>query len=463
MRPISLILTLLISTTGLLAQSYTGSWYGKADLGGISLRITFNIDSTDAGYSATLDSPDQEAFGIPADTAFVNDGKMVIQVDQIGLEFSGEFQNRGETLSGKISQMGREFPVDFTHEPIAAEEKERPQEPKPPFDYEIREVTFENSKAKINLAGTLTIPKGKGPFPAVVLISGSGPQDRNEEILGHKPFWVIADYFAKNGIATLRYDDRGIAKSEGHFEDATSEDFAEDALAAVAFLKEIKKINPSALGLAGHSEGGLVAAMAAAKSIEVNFVISLAGTGVSGGKVLRTQIEDIARADGTPDSAVKATMAEQEQIISAIEKAENNEEARELISTALDSIITHSNETISDVERLKLQTIEQYGTPWMHFFINYDPAESWSKIESIPVLAINGTNDLQVEAETNLKAIETALKKAGNQDVTTVKMHGLNHLFQKSKTGRISEYGEIEETINPSVLKLMTEWIHDRF
>ncbi|MFZ6050813.1 alpha/beta hydrolase [Halocola ammonii] len=463
MKKLLLIFSLLIGAIGIQAQSFVGSWHGKADLGAATLRISFHIDSTETGYSAKMDSPDQSAFGIPADTAFVDNNQITIEIDQIGLVFKGERTAEDEMIIGTINQMGRKFPVELSPKPVEKEEKIRPQEPKPPFDYEVREITFENAKAQINLAGTLTIPQGKGPFPAVVLISGSGPQDRNEEILGHKPFLVIADHFAQNGIAVLRYDDRGIAESEGDFEGATSREFADDALAAVEFLKKTKKIDPKAIGLAGHSEGGLVAAIAAAKSEKVNFVISLAGTGVSGGQVLRTQITAIALAEGTPESAVEASLQEQEQIISAIEKAEDYEDARERVRTALDSIIAQSDQEIPDVESLKNQTLSQYGTPWMHYFINYDPAQSWRQIEDIPVLAINGTNDLQVEAETNLNAIEDALEEAGNEDITTMKIHGLNHLFQRSATGRVSEYGKIEETINESVLELMTNWIHERF
>jgi alpha/beta superfamily hydrolase len=446
-----------------MAQDYTGSWHGKADMGAMSLRITFHVESIDNGLSATMDSPDQDAFDIPTDTTFVSDDKLVIEVRHLGLIFEGQLHDDGEILIGNINQMGRGFPVEFSHEPIAEEKLNRPQEPKPPFDYVIREVTFENKEVEINLAGTLTLPNGEGPFPAVVLISGSGPQDRNEEILKHKPFWVIADHFANNGIAVLRYDDRGIAESEGDFSMATSEDFAADALAAIDFLKRQKKIDKNSTGLAGHSEGGLVAAMAAAQSESVNFVISLAGTGVSGAEVLITQIEDIALAEGTPESAVEASLAEQRMIIDAIDEADNYKEARKVLPSVLDTIMARSSQEVPNAESLSQQTIDQYGSPWMHFFINYDPADSWSKIENTPVLAINGTNDLQVEAGQNLKAIENSLKEAGNKDVTTMKIHGLNHLFQQSSTGKISEYGKIEETFNVSVLKLMTEWIHDRF
>ena len=311
------------------------------------------------------------------------------------------------------------------------------------------------------MAGTFTFPKEGGPFPAVLLITGSGPQNRNEELLGHKPFLVLSDYLTKQGIAVLRVDDRGVGKSTGDFKSATTADFVTDALAGVEFLKTRNEVNKKEIGLIGHSEGGMIAPMVAVESSDVAFIVLMAGPGLPGDSILLMQSSLISAAEGaSPEDITKAE--------------EVNRKIYQIIKTESDSVKAHNEitaifekyyDSLPDSEKAKtgdkntaLKMLSRVETPWFKYFIKYDPRPTLEKVKC-PVLAIDGSKDLQVPPKEDLAAIKEALTKGGNKNFETIELKGLNHLFQTAKTGSPTEYNTIEETIAPIALKTIGDWI----
>src|SRR5690606_23287968 len=277
-------LIIWLSTSSLVAQDVTGAWGGVLDIQGTHLRVVFNVSQGPQGYTATMDSPDQGVKDLPVASTEINGSTITFGLPAARITYRGVFKD--SLIIGTFTQNNRDFPLDLTRQTSEAKTVSRPQDPIKPFPYISQDITFDNLKAKITLAGTLTMPKGKGRFPAVVLISGSGPQNRNEELMGHRPFLVLSDHLTRNGIAVLRYDDRGFGASTGDFGSATSADFATDAESAMAYLKSRSEINGNAIGLIGHSEGGLIAPMVAADSKDVAFVVLMAGSGIRGDKLL---------------------------------------------------------------------------------------------------------------------------------------------------------------------------------
>ena len=285
MRAFSILLISLLTSISLTAQDITGQWNGALKIQGTQLRLVFNVTKTDNGVSSTMDSPDQGAKGIPTTTTSFKNSILKITIASAKIEYEGTL-GQDNIVVGTFKQGGQSFPMNLSKEVIEKEKLVRPQEPIKPYPYYSEDITFENKKAGINLAGTLTLPTKDGVFPVVILISGSGPQNRDEELLGHKPFLVLSDFLTKNGIAVLRYDDRGTAFSKGDFKTATSADFATDVESAIFYLKTRKEINKKKVGLIGHSEGGLIAPMVASKSKDVSFIVLLAGTGIQGDQIL---------------------------------------------------------------------------------------------------------------------------------------------------------------------------------
>jgi len=330
----------------------------------------------------------------------------------------------------------------------------RPQHPKEPYPYREEFVTVENSKADCTLAGTLTLPKEAGKYPAVVLISGSGPQDRDETLLGHKPFLVIADHLTRQGVAVLRFDDRGIGESTGDFASATSFDFATDVFQLVKFLKKHKEINPDRIGLIGHSEGGLIAPMVAAKLPgKLAHVVLLAGTGIDGAAILESQSRAMSEASdkATPEE-IEEGMEALNKIVQAIKDGLADDDVEKLIKEMA------ADEEDADEAAAMTAGMDQMTTPWFRYFIKYDPIPALKKT-TCPVLALNGDKDLQVLADLNLPAIEQALKDSGNDDFRCVSLPGLNHLFQECETGSPLEYQSIEETFSIKALEEISDWV----
>ena len=446
------------------AERYAGTWVGTLNAGGVVLRIVFNVTVSNGTLAATMDSPDQGAKGIPVSRIETQDGAVTFEVKAAGAFYSGKLSADYGSIDGAWNQGGRSFPVLLmkTEGPFTLE---RPQEPKPPFPYAALEVKFAGKAAGVELAGTLTVPKGQGPFPSVVLVSGSGPQNRDEELMGHKPFAVIADYLARNGIAALRYDDRGIGGSKGDFAVATTLDLADDAEAAFSFLSGRPEVDPKCAGIAGHSEGGLIAPIVAARNPSVAFLVLLAGPGLPGDRLLVAQGEALAAASGANQDRI-AWSRELNKKLYAIAMKQGDAEAlaAEAKKAYVDGI--ESSGLLSPKEKEEALknadlTVRQILTPWYRTFLALDPAAYLAKVRA-PVLALNGTKDLQVPWEENLAAIKSALAAGGNTGSRTVELQGLNHLFQHARTGLPDEYGTITETFAPEALSLIAEWIRGR-
>lgn len=424
------------------------------------MRVVFNLSVVEKdSLVATLDSPDQGAKNIKLGPVTFTGETIKISAGAMLAEYNGTIKN-DTLIEGTWKQAGTSNVLNLV-KLKAAFALNRPQEPKPPFPYTSEDVTFANNKFNINLAGTLTIPAGKGPFPAVILITGSGAQNRNEEIMGHKPFMVIADYLSRNGIAVLRYDDRGVWKSQGDYATATSFDLATDAEAALNYLKNDSRINKKVLGLMGHSEGGLIAPIVVSANPDVSFIVSLAGPGVTGEQIIHRQSADISRASGVDEKQIEESVSINKKLFAVLKKESDNKKASEKMTALYKEILFKKKTSPEDIEK-SLKQVQTSLNPstltWFRYFIMTDPALFWKKVKC-PVLALNGEKDLQVAADENLPGIEKAVKSSGNNSVKTVKLPGLNHLFQHCKTGLPAEYGSIEETFSPEALKIITDWI----
>jgi pimeloyl-ACP methyl ester carboxylesterase len=459
MNRILLSALLIVTTLSATAADVTGSWYGTLKVQGIQLRIVFHITKSGDGYSTTMDSPDQGAKGIPVTTTDFNNNVLKLAVPAAKIEYTGTLE--GETITGNFKQGALSVPMNLDRN--ATEEPKklvRPQDPVKPYAYLSQDVTFENTIAGITLAGTLTLPEKSGPFPVVVLISGSGPQNRDGELLGHRPFLVLADHLTKNGIAVLRFDDRGTASSGGNFATATSRDFATDVIAAVTYLKTRKEIDKKKIGLIGHSEGGLIAPMVAAASKDIAFIVLAAGPGLRGDKMLLLQQQLIGKAGGAGDAELARSKTDNTKVFDLILKSDNDQKLKQDIITYIRSTEEPFKEKPAEMgeeEFLSLQA-DQITSPWMLYMLRYDPAPVLAKVKC-PVLAINGSKDLQVAPKENLEAIRAALAKGGNKKVVIQELPGLNHLLQESPTGSPEEYRAIEQTISPVALNAMLNWI----
>jgi fermentation-respiration switch protein FrsA (DUF1100 family) len=457
-------LTLLMITQIFPQQrDLTGIWTGKLELpNSLELTIVFNLSKDDSGtYTSTLDSPDQGAMGIPTESTTINNDSILIKIPIVQGFYSGKIIYDEMKIEGKWSQGG--MSLDLTVNKVEKlEGRNRPQEPKEPFPYNSEEVLFENETDDVVLAGTLTFPKEGNNFPAVVMITGSGGQDRNEELLGHKPFLVIADYLTQNEIAVLRFDDRGIAQSTGNHDAATSEDFAKDVLAAVEFLKERREIDKTKIGLIGHSEGGMIAPLVGVQSDDIAFMVMMAGLGIPGDSILYLQGELIQRAEGISEEVIQKSIKLQKEIFSIIKNNNDDEkiveDLRDKFHVEYSAMTEEEKSKLGDPEVYINMQIKTIASPWFKYFLRFDPAPILENVKC-PVLAINGEKDLQVPPKENLSAIESALKKGGNKNFEVKMLPGLNHLFQTSTTGKISEYGKIEETISPVALQTMLNWI----
>ena len=460
MKTISiLIITLLISITA-TAQDIIGKWNGVLKVQGTQLRLVFNVTKSENGLTSTMDSPDQGANGIPVTKTTFENSKIKFEVANARIEYDGELN--GDEITGTFKQGGQVFPMNLSRKAIEKEVVKRPQEPSKPYSYYSEDVTFQNPKANISLAGTLTLPEKEGVFPVVVLITGSGPQNRDEELVGHKPFLVISDYLTKNGIAVLRYDDRGVGQSKGDFKTATTTDFATDVESAITYLKTRKEINKKQIGLVGHSEGGLIAPMVASKSKDVSFIVLLAGTGIQGDKLLLLQQELIAKANGASESDIKKSVQANANLFKMVLQSNDNQKLKADLTNKINEIVKNDNSSeipkgMTKDQYIALQ-VDQITSPWMEYFMKYNPVPALEKVKCA-VLAVNGEKDLQVPPKENLTAIKNALTKGGNKNVTTIEFPNLNHLFQECKTGSPNEYASIEQTFSPRALAEITQWI----
>ncbi len=430
-------------------EGLDGRWEGDMDIGGASpLTIVFRITTDEHGTIALMDSPDQMAANIPVNTPVIEGAEVTLTVEQALGTYVGTLAEDGQSMTGEWVQMGQRFPLDLARSNIdeSSGARNRPQEPAEPFPYTAEEVTIPHPEAGIALAGTLTLPEGPGPHPAAILVSGSGAQDRNEALMGHKPFLVIADHLTRNGVAVLRYDDRGVGGSGGVHMDSSFADIASDIAAAFAFMQARPDIDPARTGLIGHSEGGMTTPMAANANPDVAFVVMMAGPAVHGRDLLKEQQRLISESMGAPDVMVLRNTTAVDVVADAATIEEAEAEIRKVYAGLTDEMVE--------------VMVQQFTQPYIFEFVHHDPAPALEQLTT-PVLAINGSLDLQVPADQNLPPLRAIF--ADHPDATVIELEGLNHLFQTAETGALAEYSQIEETFAPEALTIISDWVLERF
>jgi pimeloyl-ACP methyl ester carboxylesterase len=427
-----------------------GAWLGTLDTGTAKLRLVLKIANGPDGLTASLQSPDQSPQWLPASSVTRSDSSLTVEFKPIGAVYTAKIGADLNSIDGTFTQGGVPLPLVLKRMKDQAElETRHPQNPVNPYPYREEDVTYANKAAGNTLAGTLTIPPGKGPFPAVLLISGSGPNDRDESAFGHKPFLILADYLTRKGVAVLRADKRGIGKSTGDLANATTADFASDAEAGVQYLKTRAEVDPHRIGLIGHSEGGTIAPMVAASDPGVRFIVLMAGPGVPGDQSIVEQVRLIEEAAGATKEKAAQDADKQREIFALVEKEKDDTVLDKELRATLSGQMPEAQMDVA---------IQQLTSPWMRYTLTYDPAIALRKV-ACPVLALNGEKDVQVSSAQNLPAIKKALEEGGNKHAEIDELPGLNHLFQTAKTGSPTEYAQSEETIAPVALDKIAGWI----
>jgi uncharacterized protein len=431
-----------------------GIWQGALEGNGMRLRLQLHVSHADNNQLvAALDSPDQTISGLPATRVSEKDSNFHFEIPVVNGAYDGTLNAAKNAITGTWTQNESKQPLEFKRSDKLLE-LIRPQTPVKPYSYREVEVVFPNSHARISLAGTLTLPVGSGPFPVAILLHGSGPHDRDETLLGHRPFLVLADYLTRKGIAVLRFDKRGNGKSTGDYANATTEDFASDCEAAIAYMKTRKDIVSNRIGLIGHSEGGIIAPMVAARSKDVAWIVLLAGPGLNGEDSLLLQSKAILKTTGVNEGQIVTTLNFNKQTYALVRQEKN----RATLESKLADLVQSSGMSATlPSSALQLQ-MGMLVSPWFRYFLDYDPVPALQKTQC-PVLALNGEKDLQVPAKENLASVQKALQDGGNKDFQITQLPGLNHLFQNCPTGSPTEYGAIEETIAPEALNAVSDWV----
>jgi pimeloyl-ACP methyl ester carboxylesterase len=443
-------------------RSIEGDWKGQL----MNLRVVLHIRAgADGTLEGTLDSPDQNASGLPATSVTLERDSLHVDMSSIGARLDGVFDPAKKSITGMWRQAQAVVPLVLVKGGTTAEGR-RPQDPVPPYPYRAEEVGYVNPMGGIRLAGTLTIPEGKGPFPAALLLSGSGPQDRNESLFGHRPFLVLADYLTRRGIAVLRVDDRGVGGSSGQLSRASLLDLANDALAGLAYLRARSEIDSSRVGFVGHSEGGIVGPLATVRARgAVHFLVLLAGVGIPGDELLRRQSGAMARMQGATPAVVEKQDEIQARLYSVLKEDADSASiaprVRDIVSEMVGLIPEEQLRAMGGRDAVIEKQMQPLLSPSFRSLISYDPRPVLAQIRC-PVLALGGGKDTQVPAEDNLAAIARAVRSGGNTDVTTRELPDLNHLFQTCQTGSVVEYATIDETIAPAALEEIYGWVARR-
>jgi pimeloyl-ACP methyl ester carboxylesterase len=445
------------------------AWVGSIKVGPFEAVLQFRIEENAAGETrAFFDSVTEKRTDFDAEWRIEGE-ELAFDVARVGATFRGKLDAEHKSAQGHFNQGGFDRPITLerrtsAYEPEFSWEK-RPQRPREPFPYSIEEVKFESERDGLSLAGTLTIPAGSERHPAVVLVSGSGPQDRDETLMEHKPFLVLADYLSRRGIAVLRYDDRGTAASGGDFSVATTEDFARDASAAVDFLRGHSRIDPTRIGLVGHSEGGLVVPIVATLRDDVAAIVLLAATGIPGASISREQAVSLARAEGASEISVRVRQVVTSTVVSIVEDAAPDADLRGEIERTVSDLVATMPEEERAVARAAgpefRALLGTYASPWFRYFVRHDPRRVLRRVRC-PVLALGGSKDVQVESARNLPEIERALAEGDHRDHEIRELSGLNHMFQACESGAMSEFLSIQETFNPVALDAIEKWLSKR-
>ena len=431
-----------------------GTWQGAIEVANMRMRLELHVSHDEKGeLLASIDSLDQGIEGIPASQVSEKNGELKFEIPVFQAEYQGTLSDSRNEISGHWSQNKELETLDFrrSDKPL---ELRRPQNPLKPYPYKEEEVSFPGGDGQTKLAGTLTLPEGLGPFPAVVFIGGSGPTDRDGSIAGHKPFLVLADFLTRRGVAVLRYDKRGIGQSTGDSQQASMDDLIRDAQAAVQYLNSRKEVDAKRLGVLGHSEGGIIAASVATRSKEVNWLVLLATPATTGERTLLKQSELIARIGGLPEEQIDRSQQFDRMAYQAVRETKSTAQ----LESKLNDLIEKSGlGAAMPPAAIKAQMV-MMTTPWFRQFLDLDPEPLLEKLQ-IPVLALNGDRDLQVDAEDTVPLLRGAYEKSGNKDFTVVEVQGVNHLFQKAQSGSPALYGAIEETMAPEVLNGIGRWL----
>lgn len=465
MKYILLTIALLVNTLSINAQSrLAGIWEGSIKMGS-TMRLVFHIKEANGVLSGIMDSPDQGVKGIPCQSITLKGDSVTFDLGNLGISYNGLMDGDND-IKGIWHQKGAVIPIDFKKTDKPAE-LVRPQTPKEPFSYLSEDVTYQNADKSISYGATITIPKGKGSFPAVLLITGSGPQNRDEELMGHKPFAVIADYLTNKGYVVLRIDDRGVGKTTGDRKASTSADFADDVMAGIDYLKTRDEVNTKKIGLMGHSEGGLIAPMVASQRKDVSFIVLMAGPGVKIPQLMAEQNAAILKTNGLNDTIIREYIKLYNGMTDAIITSATGVDAKnKMINNLTNWKATASSEALDftglkgdkrDVEYID-GFMEIYHDKWFNYFLKSDPQLYLQKL-SCKVLALNGDKDIQVISKSNLEGIRQSLAKSKSKVYDVKELPGLNHLFQTCKTCAATEYGGLTETISPAALQTVGDWL----
>lgn len=473
---ISLALLLSIST---FSQNIIGTWEGAAQIQGTELPIIFHISKDNTGkHSATFDSPKQKAFNIACSDVIIKDDSVIIMMKIINGKYAGKLSNDNLQITGNMHQGGGILPVTLikTGNLATINHLNRPQTPKPPYPYKSEDVEYDNADRSVHFGATFTVPLPdpnvdyfRAPiYPTVILITGSGKQDRDVTLFEHKPFAVIADYLTRQGIAVLRVDDRDMGKTTGDFSKSTSADFASDVEAGIDYLKTRTDVDVNTIGLIGHSEGGILAPMVASKRKDVRFIVLLAGPGIKILEMMEQQSADVMISEGSSKTDVDLYRPLYKNIVTAIINANDSTDAGKKAIAVFKKWQTNTPAATvknttgvteeKDIAAFINAFVKQLRSPWLQYFLKLDPANYLTKL-NCPVLALNGEKDIQVAAKPNLAGIKTALEKNKNKNFKTMELPGLNHLFQHCKTCTVEEYGELEESFDTETLKIISDWI----
>lgn len=446
-------------------NSIVGDWSGTLDIGIAQMSIVLHIKKySDEALNGTFDYLQEKMYGLTIDEISFDGNLLKFEIKTFSVKFEGNLINDNSEISGQWSQYGKLFSLSFEKGIKSIEAPNRPQEPKLPYPYTEECISYYNPGANVTLSGTFTFPISKGPFPAVILIAGAGQSDRDAAILGHKPFWILADYLTRQGISVLRFDKRGCGKSSGNFNEATTADFADDVLAGIEYLKSRKEINPKQIGLIGHSEGGIIAPMVAVKSQDVAFIVLMAACGVNGEEVMHGWSESVEKAKGASIEAIEKDRNYKKTLFAVIKQEQDSciaaKQLREIILNYTTS--EQKKQELTSAESAAIDAEVNYlNTAWFRYFLSYDPVIALKQVR-IPVLALNGEMDQQIFSKQNLPIITNALSEGKNKDYKSIELPKLNHLFQTCQDGSFGEYAKIEETISPLVLSIITEWILER-
>jgi pimeloyl-ACP methyl ester carboxylesterase len=454
------IFLIMLAITSALSQDLSGVWHGNTKTpDGKEILFVFLFEKNQEIYNTTMAVPTFDVSGIKPKSTSLNEGKLTIDGSELGMKYEGVWNETTNQIEGTYTEGGVKLVLTLIKGNPKMATLKRPQKPTKPYPYYEEEVVFENSESNIILAGTFTRPKQKGKFPVVILVSGSGRHDRDGSMMTHRPFLVLSDYLTRNNIAVLRYDDRGFGESTGDFSKATTADFAQDVLSALTYLKSRKDIDAKQIGLIGHSEGGIIAPLAANQTSDISFIITLAGTGIPGSEVAVIQSKTMRPFPVPNEAAFEKNVRESIEIASSNnEISQIKEELTRHNTSYLTPILKSLGASDDNISKFIENEVKTGLKPWTRYFYTYNPSDEFEKL-SIPVLSLNGSKDTQVNATINQNAIRNALIRADNKNYKIVELENLNHLFQECTTGDMNEYKDIEQTMSPIALKEISNWI----